>query len=179
MHSWIRDLRYLEKILDVEECLVGILDLFDDSLHVLVFVLVRNLLYPGLNFDPNVAEVARQVRIESRKWKQGEQSLHVTVAKLVNRKRDRANTCPHQLLLRVVERHSCLEQGERLQTIVKEEIYGLVVQTENQCFEEVDKVVGEFIVLTKPELKRDQVGHERIAKQVKQVCLVFDVLDQD
>ena len=72
-----------------------------------------------------------------------------------------------------------MEQRESFQPVVKEEVYGLIVETEDQSFEEIDEVVGELVILGELELKRNQLRQEWVTQHVEQVCLVFNVLDED
>ena len=105
--------------------------------------------------------------------------MHVAVVQLEDGQRDRPDTRANQLLFRVVEGEGRLEQGKRLKSIVEEKVYGLVVQAKDQCFQKVDEVVGEFVILRELEIKRDQLREKGIAKQVEKVRLVFNVLDQN
>lgn len=83
-----------------------------------------------------------------------EQVLHILVIDLKDGERDGAHRCLHELLLGVVQRERRVKQWKRLQTIVREEkVYGLVIELENESFEEVDKVVRQFVVLGKREVK--------------------------
>ena len=91
-----------------------------------------------------------------------EQRLHVRVLQLENGEGDRAHTCPYQALFWVVQGEGRLEERECLQTIVEEKVNGLIVEAEDESFEEVDKVVGQFVILAKLELEWDQHHHERV-----------------
>lgn len=108
-----------------------------------------------------------------------EQGLHVSVVQLEDGQRDGPNTCANQLLFGVVKGQGCLEEGERLQPIIEEKVYGLIVKAKDQCFQKVHEVVSELVILRKLEIERDQLRKKGIAKQVEQVGLVFNVLDQN
>ena len=71
--------RYLEQVLNVEKCLVCIISLLHDSLHEFSFVLRRDLVYLVFNINPYITQVASQIGVEGREWKQEEQILHVLV----------------------------------------------------------------------------------------------------
>lgn len=57
----------LQKILNVKECLVGVFDLFDNSVHVLAFVFTCDELDLGLDGDPHITQVTRQVGVKGCK----------------------------------------------------------------------------------------------------------------
>ena len=108
-----------------------------------------------------------------------EQVLHILVIQLKYGQCDGADTRAHQLLLRVVERQSSLEQWKGLQSIIKEKVYGLIIQAKHEGFQKVDKIVSKLFILREREIKRDELGEERVAEQVEQMCLVFNILYQN
>ena len=105
--------------------------------------------------------------------------LHVCILKLEDWKRNWPDTCANELFLWVIECQRGLKQRECLDSIIEKEVYGLVVKSQHESFQEVDEVISELVVLAKSELKLNQLGQKWIAKQVEQMCLVFDILNQD
>ena len=71
------------------------------------------------------------------------------------------------MLLRVVKRDCDLQQRECFKPIVKEEVYGLIVETENQGFEEVDKIIGKLFILRELEFILDELREEWITQYVE------------
>ena len=132
-----------------------------------------------LDADPEVAQVARQVRVEGGEGQPSQELVHGWAVQLVDGERDRADTGAHQLLRRIVELEGRLEQGKSLHALIEEEVDRLAVQAQDQGFEEVDKVVGQLLILSEVEVVGDQLGQERIAQQVEQVSLILNVLDEN
>ena len=88
MHLYIVLFCNLQQILYVKECLIGVFHLFDNSVHALAFVFASDELDLGLNLDPHIAQVTRQIGVKGCEREQVEQSLQVWIVELKYLKRD-------------------------------------------------------------------------------------------
>lgn len=73
------------------------------------------------------------------------------------------------MFLAVIKVNSSLIKWESLYSVIEEEVYRLSVKLENECLQEIDKIVDYLLVseILGHEVMANQLGHKSIAEQVE------------